>query len=52
MVLIGGVARIFDLNMVPEAVSKVLEPMNGVYGGPIDGSWGNGGWKQGVWVFI
>ena len=27
MVLIGGVARAFHLNMVPEAVSKKLEPM-------------------------
>ena len=27
MALIGGVARAFDLNMVPEAVSKKLEPM-------------------------
>ena len=27
VVLIGGVARAFNLNMVPEAVSKKLEPM-------------------------
>ena len=27
MVLIGGVARTFDLNMVPEAVNEKLEPM-------------------------
>ena len=27
MLLIGGVARAFDLNMVPEAVSRKLEPM-------------------------
>ena len=25
--LIGGVARTFDMNMVPEGVSKKLEPM-------------------------
>ena len=28
MVLIGGVAHAFDLNIVPEAVSKQLEPMS------------------------
>ena len=27
MVLIGGVVRAFDMNMVPEAVSRKLEPM-------------------------
>ena len=27
MVLIGGVACKVDLNMVPEAISKMLEPM-------------------------
>ena len=27
MVLIGGVAHAVDLNMVPEAISKKLEPM-------------------------
>ena len=27
MVLIGGVARTFDLNMVSEAVNRKLEPM-------------------------
>ena len=27
MVLIGGVAHTVDLNMIPEAVSKKLEPM-------------------------
>ena len=30
MVLIGGVARAVDLNMVPEAISKKLEPMQAV----------------------
>ena len=28
VVLIGGVARAFNLNMVPEAISKKLEPMD------------------------